>query len=322
MRVLFAVLRCTVCVLLIFNASHVLASAQADWPPMSKARTEISVALLDDSAVVAGGIGFFWTSKRCERLLLSEKRWVDCPDLPRRLHHVALAGYQNRAYAAGGYVSLGFRHDAEPGLWSLGADDKQWRFEADLPTPVGEHALMAKDGYLYLVGGRTPAGDSAALWRYSLTDKTWKALAPMPVARNSFAAVWYGDDLLVVGGRSYALGPGIALMTRYIVAEDRWQQEPSIPVGRGGHSAAVVNDVLHVFGGELFGPDRLIDRHDSWTPVDGWQEHTPLPVQRHGTAAFAYQGKAFILGGATRASRPSVYSMTGLLEVWSPANEQ
>lgn len=313
-------LRAHACLLLLAASLISDASAEATpWPPMKTARTEISVAVLEDSVLVAGGIAFFRTTNSCERLVFGEKHWRPCPDLPRRLHHVALAGYGGRAYAAGGYVNLGFKHDKKPALWSLGDGDTAWRLEAELPEAIGEHALMPRDGFLYLLGGRSLRGDSAAVRRYEIATGEWQSMAPMPVALNSFATVWFEGDLLVIGGRSNTLGSGIALMSRYSVAEDRWISEAPLPVGRGGHSAAVVGGVLHVFGGELFNPEILIDRHDSWSPDTGWRKPITLAKPRHGTAAFAREGDVIVLGGATRPAYGSIFSMTGLLEAFSVA---
>ena len=79
--------------------------------PMKTGRLEIAVAQLDGKVYVAGGIGFFKVLKSCAVFIVAENSWSKCPDLPWRLHHVALTSDGKHVYAAGGYTKLNFTHD-------------------------------------------------------------------------------------------------------------------------------------------------------------------------------------------------------------------
>ena len=259
--------------------------------------------------------------KSCEAYSVLKAQWRECPNLPRRLHHIAIAADDTQIYAAGGYVSLGFKHDPTPKLWSLKPGAQSWSEISDLPTPIGQHVMVLASGQLFLIGGETPSGDTGAVWSYSLASQKWTQKTSMPTPRNSMVAVLAEGDLWVLGGRSQELGPHIARVDIYNLERDEWRRGPDMPAGRGGHAAAFLGGNIHVFGGETFVPLKILDRHDVLKiDTHTWREVEPPPKPRHGGAAVVYKNSIYHLGGGARPATHTIYSASPTVQIWKTPN--
>lgn len=288
-----------------------------DAASMSTGRSEIHSAALDGTLYVAGGIGKFRILKSCEAFSVSEGTWKTCPDLPRPLHHMAMASDGKHVFAAGGYVSLKFKHLQSPKLWSLRPNGAAWETVADLPGPIGEHVMVWAQDHLFLIGGTTPHGDTGNVWRYLPESQAWTKMEPMPTPRNSMAAVVFDGEIWLLGGRSDALGSKISKVEIYNPAKNEWRSGPDMPLGRGGHSATYLNRQIHVFGGETFDPVKMLDRHDVFDlETYRWAEAEPAPKPRHGTAAIKSGDAIFLIGGGARPGLQTIYSASSKVQVW------
>lgn len=283
--------------------------------PLKESRSEVSSTVSGDKIYIAGGIGFFRTLKSCEVYDRKADSWSDCPELPHRLHHVAIASTDNNVYAFGGYTNLFFSHDEASTLWKLDSEKERWVKVAVGPKPIGEHAMLSYAGNLYVIGGRTPEGDSSELWQFDVVREEWRALTSMEIPRHSFAAVVVEDELWVLGGRSDELGSAIAQTEVYSFAKNTWRTGPTMLVGRGGHTAVYHEGVIHVLGGEVFDPNSVIDRYDLYGIETGkWVSQTPPPNPRHGAAAVILDDELLLIGGATRPGLSSVFSTSALVQ--------
>ena len=298
-------------------------SAKVDRPgwetvsSMDTARSEIHAAVLDGKIYVAGGIGFFRTLASCEVFDIASKTWSACPDLPRPLHHVAMASDDKKIYASGGYSSLPFAHDQDPKLWTLKPGDPDWTELAVLPEAVGQHNMAYANDTLFLIGGDTLDGDSAKLWAYDESLKKWVQRKPMPTARNSMAVAVLNDEIWVIGGRSEALGPRIDVVEIYNPVSDSWRRSKPLPIGRGGHVAVALDGDIHVLGGETFEPNAVIDRHDIWNnKAAEWQIALAPTHARHGAAAALWSHKIYLIGGGSRPGFQTIFSVTGTTQIW------
>jgi len=292
--------------------------ASADWSELASldvSRSEIAAAVVDQTVFVAGGIGRFGTLKSCEMYNRNSNQWSDCPNLPRPLHHVALASVGKDIYACGGYTSLRFTHDKSAKLWKLDLQQDKWIAVADLPEPIGEHAMLALDGNLYVVGGRTENGDSNTLWQFNVAGEKWRELASMTIPRHSFAAVEADGEIWVLGGRSAALGSAIRQTEIYSPRRDAWRTGPTLPVGRGGHVAVYHEGSVHVIGGEVFDPNQVLDQYHRYDlETKKWYQAPPPAEPRHGLAAVVVDKELLLIGGATRPALATVFSTSSLVQ--------
>jgi len=285
---------------------------------MPTPRSEVYCAVRDDKITVAGGIGHFATVDRCETYDTINDIWSQCPALPKRLHHVAMASDDKLIYASGGYVSLTFRPDADSALWALSASDSAWKKVSQLPYPIGEHTMVQLNSSLYLIGGRANDKASNAIHQFDLGQQRWITRAPMRVARHSSAAVVVNQEIWILGGRSAKHGSRMTNVEIYDTRTNQWRRGPNLPVGRGGHSAVFLNGEIHVFGGEQFDPSVVLDRHDVFnTNTRHWRVEASPPTPRHGTAACVVGSNAYVIGGATRPGFQTVFSVSDAMQSWS-----
>jgi hypothetical protein len=291
---------------------HLLRSAG----DMAAPRSEIHGSVHEGQIYTAGGIGFFRTLRSCERFDLASSAWLACPDLPRALHHVAIAAGAGKVFASGGYTGLPFTIDENPALFVLDPAklEEGWVKLADLPSALGQHAMFYREGALYLIGGSDGVSTLADLTRYDLASGEWEELAPMPTARHSHAIASDRDHLYVTGGRSETLGTQSGVIEAYSFADNRWREWPQPPFALAGHGAAVIDGHLHVFGGENLDTGEVLTEHASLPLTAGakeWTYEPPLPAPRHGFAAAEIDGVIWILGGGKRAGLKTPWSVTG-----------
>jgi len=295
--------------------SLVYASNWYTLSPLNQSRSEVNAVLVKDKIVVAGGIGRFRTLDSCEIYNQETERWEFCNKLPYPTHHLAIASDGTHVYGAGGYTDLRFSHDESRDLKQFNIDSNRWHSIGEIPEPIGEHALLHHSDYLYLLGGRTPAGDSKKAWKYSLLNKNWLQLADMPRAKHSFSALVVEDELWIIGGRSKALGSGIRTIDIYSPANDSWRDGPELPVGGGGLFAAYHNGHIHIIGGEVFSPNRVLDQHFVYnTEHEKWTTGAKPLVPRHGGAAVIVDQSLLLIGGATKPGLATIYSTSSRID--------
>lgn len=64
--------------------------------------------------------------------------------------------------------------------------------------PTRAAAAAAVGGVVYVVGGTTPAGNTAAVWAFERGE--WRARTPLPAPRFDHEAVALGGRLYLLGG--------------------------------------------------------------------------------------------------------------------------
>lgn len=182
--------------------------------------------------------------------------------------------------------------------------------------------MLGRENHLYLIGGRTPSGDSSAFWRFSLADRGWTKLADMPTARHSFASVIADDELWIFGGRSTVLGPNIHKTEIYSFQKGVWRQGPDLPVGCAGHVALYTGGQIHVIGGEAFKPNRLVERHDVYDLENGdWLQLQPPPKPRHGAAGVVLGHEILLFGGGSRPALATAFSASRSVQKFIPVRD-
>lgn len=305
---------------LIAAGLFVMRQAQGWNDGMANARSEIHVAVLNDTIYVAGGIGLFRVLDSCETFHIPTKNWADCAPLPRPLHHVAMAADNKNIFASGGYIALPFEQDEEASLFALDPSKGGWKERAKLPHPVGQHAMVHNNGKLYLIGGQNGSEDLATFWSFDLSSGQWIELMPMPTARHSHAIALSDDKLYVSGGRSAALGSEIAVVEVYDFDSNSWKTLPEMPLGRGGHGSFVRAGKLHIFGGESLSQGKVLASHDILDLQSAtWTTGPDMALPRHGFAVGDDgTGSVTVLGGGAHPGWQTIYSVTGTTQNLAP----
>jgi hypothetical protein len=260
--------------------------------------------------------------------------------MSQRRSYVAGAELAGYLYAAGGMVGETGRPLATFARYDPGGD--RWEVLPALPEATRAGAAASVDGLVYVVGGTTAEGNTAATWAYDPETREWSERAPMPAPLFNHGAVALDGRLYVLGG--YSEGRERQDVYAYRPAADRWSRVATLP--RPNHAFGVVayEGELWVIGGRrgeeilrevwildptslewregptLPRPMELLgatvagdDIHTVWESTyqvyegsDGrWTDGPRPPVTRHALEAFALDGVLYTVGGCTTALRDS-----------------
>lgn len=186
-----------------------------------------------------------------------------------------------------------------------------------LPATLYEHQLVALDRWLFVSGGETAQGATAAVLRAQLGPggqlSAWQPMPALPQPLLRHAAVAAGRSIVVLGGIRARLS-SLPLDTVYqaTVGGDgqlsAWHSQPALPVGLAKAAAVALGGFVFVLGG--LGPDgqRQASAYAAPLAADGglgaWFATTPLPVPLSEHAAAAAGRCIFVAGGESDSGNP------------------
>lgn len=170
-------------------------------------------------------------------------------------------------------------------------------WQARTPAPIArqEVASASLDGRVWVIGGLTAAGASAAVESYDPATDRWAAGPDLPVAVHHAAATVYKGEIVVLGGF-------VDAATLYAKASDRafalrsggWVELPRLRRPRGAGAAATVGTSLVLVGGRddaaLVGPTEVYDGA-------AWHDAEAIPTRRDHLAAVSDGRSVFTVGG-------------------------
>jgi N-acetylneuraminic acid mutarotase len=265
--------------------------------------------------------------------------WERVASMPQRRSYIAAARVGRFIYTAGGMVGDTGRPLATFTRYDTGSD--RWTMRAQLPVATRAAAAAAVDGVVYVIGGTTPEGNTAAVWAWD--GRAWRSRAPLPAPRFNHAAVALGKTIWVFGG--FAGGSEHADVFAYDTRADRWRRASPLPRPNHTFGAVAFGGEIWLIGGrrgerilrevwildpdgrgrwrpgpalpramELLGAavsDRQI--HAVWESVyqiydaatGRWRQGPRPLVTRHALKAFAVGGALYTVGGCTTALRDS-----------------
>jgi Kelch motif protein len=264
--------------------------------------------------------------------------WERAASMSQRRSYLAAAQEGPLIYTAGGMVGETGRPLATFTRYDARVDT--WTTLPRLPVATRAAAAAALDGRVYVLGGTTPTGNTAAVRAWD--GRRWRAHARLPAPRFNHAAV-------VLGGRLYALGGFHRLRERrevfvYEPTTDRWRRASPLPRATHAFAAVAFHGEIWLVGGRR--GERVLrevwiydPRRDAWragpslpSPMEllgaavaggeihavwestyqiysartgRWRAGPPPGVTRHALRAFHVDGWLYTLGGCTTALRDS-----------------
>jgi MYXO-CTERM domain-containing protein len=188
--------------------------------------------------------------------------------------------------------------------WGLGA------FAATTPfalTGRTGHTSVAYNGFLYVIGGESPASHNDVLFAPITLGAVgaFTATTSFTTPRYYHASVAYNGYLYVIGGAD-GLGSVLSDVQFAPIHADgtlgTFSQTTPIPTARDHHAGVAYKGYLYILGG-YSGPSGLSDVQVAPFRADGtlgdFTSTTPLPAGRWGHTSVAHDGHLYVIGGGT-----------------------
>jgi hypothetical protein len=244
--------------------------------------------------------------------------WERGASLPMARAGHAVAVDERTVIIAGGQDST-LRKTTE--LWTAriesGGRLGAWTPSTPLPAPRFHHAMLAHDGWLYVVGGLEARESVPGVFRARLgrdgSVGAWEALPDLPRARSHHAMLLHDGALYLIGGLDGNPAGANAPLDDVLRAEVRgdgtlgeWREVSRLPHAYATHASAVFGGALWLFGG-VEDNARFVNvvlraplaRDGS---VGDWAAVEPgLPAARsHVHQVPVFGGRAYSVGGSNR----------------------
>lgn len=174
-----------------------------------------------------------------------EAGWELAASMSQRRSYIAAAELDGAVYAAGGMVGETGR--PLPTLARLDVAANRWSALRPLPEPIRAAAAVSMGGELYVLGGTTARGNTAAVWSYRPETGAWRARAPLPAPRFNHEAVALADRIYVLGG--YLGGRERDEIYVYDSSADRWSPGGRLPEANHAFGLVVFRGELWMLGG-------------------------------------------------------------------------
>jgi N-acetylneuraminic acid mutarotase len=181
----------------------------------------------------------------------------------------------------------------------------RWERLTALPTPRQEHAVVAFNGELVVVGGFDDDTTVNAVQGLPVTANApaWRDLPalPLPLHHPNAATVdTASGPRLVVGG--FLVGADFRDDARTLILDDTsgegsWREASPMPAGeaRGAAATCALDGALYVFGGYQNGSRAEASRY--LVDDDRWEPLPPLPRRLDHVLCVAHDGALWIVSG-------------------------
>lgn len=173
---------------------------------------------------------------------------------------------------------------------------ESWLLLPPMPTSLADAALGVMGEEIYIVGGFSDMGPSAAHFRFTPGQMQWTPLPALPVARANASAAILNNQLYVVGGYNQELGGALTANHRYDPVAQQWFTATATLAPASGAGSAVIAGELLLFGG--FDNQMESTAVQRYHPTsDRWTLGTPMPLARSEFSAVTVDDLVYIFGG-------------------------
>lgn len=246
------------------------------------------------------------------------QKWITNTPLPDGYLNHSLSYANGFLYNIGGFSASNGEADGTNVFYSPVSRDGTigpWKRTSSLPEAVYEHASVALDGYVYVLGGvhYTPsAGDffsNTVYYAKANSDGTlgaWLTTTSLPADYYFHAASAWNHTIFITGGASNTNDGNKTVYSAGIRADgslSNWIAQAPLPYQIYGHTEAA-NGIIYVLGGDSNGGGGAQIRSNSLYSkigVDGvltpWNQTVPMPKTLMEFGAVAANGIVFVMGG-------------------------
>jgi N-acetylneuraminic acid mutarotase len=220
------------------------------------------------------------------------------------------AAWNGFLYLIGGQINnTGFRADIQRAPINPDGSLGAWSNAGSLPTGRAYLGVVATQGFLYVTGGRSGAGQLTDVLMYPFNPDgslgTMSTLSALPVKRQEHAVAAYNGYLYVMGGFNNTNQDLNDVQIAPINPNGTigaWSAGANLPLAMDEHAALAENGILYLLGGEdVAGTPRSTVYfaplyHDGH--LGAWQSSPGFTSARIGHAAVASGGNLYLLGGS------------------------
>jgi len=174
--------------------------------------------------------------------------------------------------------------------------ETRWLSSRPLAEGRAGRAAAAVGLDVYVIGGETDAGASAAVNVFDTKTRVWRTAAGKPTAVTEATAAELFGEIYVPGG-ALAGGQPTAIVEAYSPTQDAWRRVASLPEPVAGGLAVADAGFLYLIGGRnAGGPLSSVYLYDPG--ADSWRPLNPLPAARTAAAGGALTGRLYVVGGS------------------------
>ncbi|MBC7250414.1 MAG: hypothetical protein H5T62_09010 [Anaerolineae bacterium] len=174
-------------------------------------------------------------------------------------------------------------------------ETSRWTARSPLLRPRARMAVAAVGNLIYVIGGDTANGVTAAVEVYDAGAGTWAALTPKPTAVANVGAAVLDGQIYVPGGYT-AEGQVTASMEVYDPTTDTWREGVPLPVPLCAYAIAAWEGHLYVFGG-WNGESYVNSLYIYDSQAGQWRSGRAMQVPRGFAGAGVVGDTIYIVGG-------------------------
>jgi hypothetical protein len=225
--------------------------------------------------------------------------WVQTTSLPDGYADHALVYASGFLYQTGGASNTNGETDGTNVFYAQVHNDGTigaWNNATPLPEFVNNHASVAANGFVYVIGGlhtsltnlANPDVPSAVVYQAKISSDgslgSWQTANPLPNSLWRFSASVWNNRIYVIGGldeNSLLVNTVYSATIQTNGSLSAWTTQAPFPVAIYTH-ASVANGFLYVVGG-LINNGTQVENNSVYTKINadgtlaGWNETVPLP---------------------------------------------
>jgi len=189
-----------------------------------------------------------------------------------------------------------------------------WEALRQMPAGVGEAAVVAADGKIYVAGGY----DTRPSFQiYDIAADTWTTGRTLTSGTDNAGAVAFQGKVYVFGGEA---SPRVQI---YDVAAGTWSPGPGLPSPRFSSVVEAIGDAVHLVGGWSFDRSNNVSlsSHAVFDLPGGTYPagpFAPLGTARNHAYAGVIDGKLYVTGGRAPGHEGDDGSNVASTEVYDP----
>ena len=218
---------------------------------MPTSRATASAVALGKTVYVVGGRNENGIATAVEVYDTENNSWKKAKPLPVAKWNHMITAFGGKIYLIGGITGVGNNRKCIGALDIYDPTTDSWTAGRPLPEPKQGSSVAEVNGKIYIMGGRTGAGDSgqatSSVAVYDPLKNAWSSAKSMQAARTGAPSVVVDDKIYVVGGA--AGDKATTSITVYDPAADKWTTGFSLQEPRSGHSAASIGNNIYIIGG-------------------------------------------------------------------------